>query len=220
MSKQTLIMTDSLYEYLVHASVREHPLLARLREETDQLPMARMQIAPEQGQFMALLARLVGCRRYLEVGVFTGYSSLAVALAMPADGRVTALDVSEEWTHVARRYWREAGLEDRIDLRLAPAMGSLDDLLAAGEAGSYDMAFIDADKANYEAYYERALALVRPGGLIAIDNVLWGGAVADPADHSPDTAAIRAVTARVIGDARVHASLVPIADGLLLARKA
>lgn len=219
MSKKTLNLNDGLYDYLTSVSLREAPVLARLRQETARLEMARMQIAPEQGQFMALLVQLMGARNALEVGVFTGYSALAVALALPREGRVVACDVNEEWTAIGRRFWQEAGVADKIDLRLAPAVETLDSLIDAGRAGQFDFAFIDADKVNYENYYERCLALVRPGGLIAIDNVLWGGSVADPDDQSEDTVAIRDFNARLHKDDRVFISLVPIADGLTLALK-
>ena len=219
MSRRTIEMTDQLHAYLVDVGVREHPLLARLREETGALDQANMQIGPEQGAFMQLLVELTGARRCLEVGVFTGYSSLAVALALPPDGRIVACDVSEEWTAVARRYWAEAGVDDRIELRLAPATETLDALVADGEAGAYDFAFIDADKANYDVYYERCLELVRSGGLIAIDNVLWSGRVADPAADDPDTRAIRALNAKIAADERVTICVVPIADGVTLARR-
>ena len=219
MSNKYLPLNDQIYDYLQAVSLREHGALRRLRRETARMPSAQMQISPEQGQFMALLVQLMGARKTLEVGVFTGYSSLAVALALPADGRVVACDVSEEWTRVARRYWREAGVAEKIDLRLAPALETLDGLLGGGEAGTFDFAFIDADKANYEGYYERALELVRAGGLIAIDNVLWSGRVAEPSARDEDTAAIRALNRRLHGDERVALSLVPIADGLTLALK-
>lgn len=219
MSNKYLPLNDRIYAYLREVSLREHDALRRLREETAAMSEANMQIAPEQGQLMALLVQLLGARRTLEVGVFTGYSSLAVALALPADGRVVACDVSEEWTNVARRYWREAGVEDKIELRLAPALDTLDRLLGAGEAGTFDFAFIDADKANYDAYYERALGLVRAGGLICIDNVLWSGRVADPGAADEDTAAIRALNRKLRDDGRVSISLVPVADGLTLALK-
>ena len=183
------------------------------------MPMGQMQIAPEQGQFMALLVELIGAKRTLEVGVFTGYSSLCVALALPPGGRIVACDSSEEWTAVARRYWREAGVDGKIDLRLGPAVETLDSLLAAGEAGRFDFAFIDADKTEYADYYERILELLRPGGLVAVDNVLWSGSVADPAKSDDDTVAIRAFNEKLLGDERVSLSLVPIADGLTLARK-
>jgi predicted O-methyltransferase YrrM len=219
MSNRTFSLDNALYEYLLRASLREHPALARLRAETAAHPKVNMQIAPEQGQFMALLVRLMGATRCIEVGVFTGYSSLAVALALPDEGRIVACDVSDEYTAVARRYWAEAGVADRIDLRLAPALETLDALLAGGAAGSYDFAFIDADKEAYSDYYERSLQLLRPGGLIAVDNTLWDGAVADPADQSADTVAIRAFNERLHGDERIDLSLVPIGDGLTLARK-
>lgn len=219
MSNRTIPLDDRLYDYLLRASLREHPLLARLRTETAAHPRVSMQIAPEQGQFMALLARLLGAQRCIEVGVFTGYSSLALALALPPEGRIVACDISEEYTAVARRYWAEAGVAEKIDLRLAPALETLDALLAAGQQGRYDFAFIDADKEAYADYYERSLRLLRPGGLIAVDNTLWDGAVADPADDEPDTVAIRAFNARLHCDERIDLSLVPIGDGLTLARK-
>ncbi|MGH8224715.1 MAG: O-methyltransferase [Gammaproteobacteria bacterium] len=219
MSARTLTLTDSLYDYLLDHSLRESPLLARLREDTQAMPQASMQISPEQGQFMALLVRLIGARRCLEVGTFTGYSSTVVALALPADGRVLCLDVSEEFTARARQVWREADVEDKIELRLAPARESLDALVAEGAAGSFDFAFIDADKENYPHYYEAALELLRPGGLVAVDNTLWSGSVADPANQKTDTVAIRAFNDAVHADERVDVSLVPIGDGLTLARK-
>jgi caffeoyl-CoA O-methyltransferase len=194
-------------------------VLRRLRDETSKLPSARMQISPEQGQLMGLLVELLGARRALEIGVFTGYSSTAVALALPPDGRLVACDLSQEWTNVARRYWREAGVESKIDLRLGPALASLDALVRDGQAGSFDFAFIDADKTSYGDYYERCLILLRAGGLLAVDNALWSGAVADPSDQRENTRAIRALNAKVSADERVSASLVPIGDGLFLARK-
>ena len=219
MTNRSISLTDSLYEYLLAVSSREPDLLRRLREETAAYPNARMQIAPEQGQFMALLVRLMGARRCLEVGVFTGYSSLAVALALPDDGSIVARDVSDEWTSVARRYWAEAGVAHRIDLRLAPALYTLQGLLAGGEAGSFDFAFLDADKENYLRYYEHALELVRPGGLIVADNTLWSGRVADPANTEATTVGLRRFNARLLADERVDLSVVPIGDGLTLARK-
>ena len=219
MGNRTLTLTDALYQYLLDVSLREPELLRRLREETAALPRASMQIAPEQGQFMALLVRLIGARKTLEVGVFTGYSSLAVALALPPEGRIIACDVSEEYTAIARRYWQEAGVEGKIDLRLAPAVETLDALLADGHAGTFDFGFIDADKQNYLAYYERVLRLLRPGGLLAVDNVLWGGRVIDPTSTDPTTDAIRALNGKLHHDDRVHLSLVPIGDGLALALK-
>jgi caffeoyl-CoA O-methyltransferase len=219
MSNKTFTLSDDLYAYLFEHSVREPDILRRLREETAQDSMARMQIAPEQGQLMQLLVRLMGARRYLEVGVFTGYSSLAVALALPAEGRIVACDISDTWTKVAQRYWAEAGVAEKIDLRLAPALQTLDGLIAAGAAGSFDFAFIDADKTSYRGYYERALTLIRAGGLIAVDNTLWEGRVADPKVRDADTQAIRDFNRHLRNDRRVHLCLVPIGDGLSLALK-
>lgn len=218
MSNKTLGLSDALCVYLRQHSLRETPLLARLREETARDPMARMQIAPEQGQFMQMLVKLIGARRCIEVGVFTGYSSLCTALALPDDGYLLACDIDEKWTAIARRYWEEAGVAHKIELKLAPALDTLDAELNSGR-DCYDFAFIDADKENYLNYYERCLGLLRPGGLIAVDNVLWNGRVADPSDQSVDTVAIRAFNEFVQQDARVDLSLVPIADGLTLARK-
>jgi predicted O-methyltransferase YrrM len=212
-------MTDELYAYLRSVSVREPALLKKLREETAALPMATMQVPPEHGQFLALLVQLMGARRTLEIGVFTGYSSLAVALALPGDGTILACDVSEEYTSVARRYWKEAGVDHMIDLRLRPALETLKELLAEGRQGRFDFAFIDADKSNYEGYYECALELIRPGGLIAIDNVLWHGQVIDPNDNDADTVAIRALNKKLLGDSRVSLSMVPISDGVTLCWK-
>ncbi|HTV95167.1 MAG TPA: class I SAM-dependent methyltransferase [Steroidobacteraceae bacterium] len=197
--------------------MREDADLAALRAETANHPRAGMQIAPEQGQLMALLVRMLGARKTLEVGVFTGYSAMVVAKALGARGKVIALDVSEEFTAIARRHWAQAGVADRIDLRLRPAAASLEALVAAGESETFDFAFIDADKTNYDTYYEYALKLVRRGGLIAIDNVLWDGKVVDSADQSPDTVAIRAINQKIHADRRVEASIVPIGDGLTLA---
>jgi caffeoyl-CoA O-methyltransferase len=219
MTKRSISLTDSLYDYLLAVSLREPEVLRRLRDETANLPESRMQIAPEQGQFMALLARLTGARRCIEVGVFTGYSSLAVALALPDDGRIVACDVSDEWTAVARRYWAAAGVAHKIDLRVAPALETLRALLADGAAGSYDFVFLDADKENYLRYYELALELLRPGGLIATDNTLWSGRVIDPANGEPSTVALRQFNERLHRDERVDLSLLPIGDGLTLARK-
>jgi len=219
MTNRSISLTDSLYDYLLSISLREPEPLRRLRAETEAYPNARMQIAPEQGQFMALLARLTGARRCLEVGVFTGYSSLAMALALPDDGRIVACDVSEEWTAVARRHWAAAGVAHKIVLRLAPALGTLEGMLAAGQAGSFDFAFLDADKENYLRYYELALELVRPGGLIVADNTLWSGRVADPANGEATTVALRRFNEHLHHDERVDLSLVPVGDGLTLARK-
>lgn len=219
MTSRTLALTDEIYDYLCRASLREPALLARLREETAALPGAGMQIAPEQGQFMALLVELIGAKRCIEIGTFTGYSALSVALALPADGKVIACDIDEETTAVARRYWTEAGVADRIELRLGPAVETLDGLIAQGGRDAYDFIFIDADKEGYDSYYERALTLLRPGGLLAIDNVLWNGAVADRTRQDADTRSIRALNAKLQGDQRVSISLVPIGDGVMLARK-
>lgn len=219
MSNRSIQLDDALYDYLVENSLRESDVMRRLREETAALPGSGMQIAPEQGQFMALLVQLMGARRCLEVGTFTGYSALAVAAVLPADGRLVACDVNPETTAVARRYWREAGLAEKIDLRLAPALQTLDGLLAEGAAGSFDFAFIDADKTNYDGYYERALALLRSGGLVAVDNVLWDGAVINSSARDPDTEAIRALNAKIASDQRVSCSMLPLGDGLTLAFK-
>ena len=219
MTNSTIALGDKLQRYLIEHNLREPQVLARLRQVTASLPQAGMQIAPEQGQFMQLLVRLLGARRCLEVGTFTGYSALAVALALPGDGELIACDVSVEWTQVARQYWHEAGVDGRIDLRLAPALETLEGLLDAGRVSTFDFAFIDADKGNYVAYYERVIEFLRPGGLLAVDNALWDGRVADPGENDADTNAIRALNDRVHRDERVDASLVPIGDGLLLARK-
>jgi predicted O-methyltransferase YrrM len=219
MSRKTLNLTNTLYDYMLSVSLREPEVLRRLREETAAHPGASMQISPEQGQFMSLLVRLTGAVRAIEVGVFTGYSSSIVALAMPPEGRIVACDVSEEFTSVARRYWAEAGIAEKIDLRLAPAVETLDGLLAQGQAGTFDFMFIDADKRSYAAYYERGLELLRAGGLVLVDNVLWSGRVAEADANDPDTAAIRAFNEMVGRDERVDVSLLPIADGVTLARK-
>jgi predicted O-methyltransferase YrrM len=219
MTTQTLGLETNLYEYLLSISVREPEIVTQLRQETAQHPMGRMQIAPEQGQFMALLVKLLGAKKTLEIGVFTGYSALVVALALPPAGKVVACDISEEFTKIARRYWQQAGVAEKIDLHIGPAMGTLDQLLADGEAETFDFAFIDADKSNYDGYYERSLQLVRSGGLIAIDNVLWSGKVADPQVQDNRTKKIRAFNQKLYQDSRVNLSLIPIADGLTLARK-
>jgi predicted O-methyltransferase YrrM len=217
MSRDTINLTSDLVAYIRNVGVREDADLAALREETAHHRHAIMQIAPEQGAFMGLLVRLLGARKALEVGVFTGYSAMVVAKAMGPQGKVLALDVSEEFTAVARRHWAKAGIADRIELRLRPAAQSLKELMAAGAADTFDFAFIDADKPNYDTYYEYALQLVRRGGLIAIDNVLWEGQVVDPSDETAGTVAIRALNKKVHGDTRVDAVLVPIGDGLTLA---
>ena len=219
MSRGSIGLSDDLNAYLEQFGVREPEVLRRLREETAQMPNSQMQIAVEEGALLALLVRLTGARRIVEVGTFTGYSSTAMALALPPDGRIVCCDVSKEYTDVAVRAWAEAGVADRVELHLAPAVDTLDALLERGGAGTFDLAFIDADKGSYAAYYERSLRLVRAGGLIAIDNVLWSGTVADPSDQKPDTVALRAITAKVRDDARVDACLLSIGDGVLLARK-
>jgi predicted O-methyltransferase YrrM len=219
MSNRTLSLNDRLYDYLLWHSLREPESLARLRAETASHPKVNMQIAPEQGQFMQMLVRLLDARRAIEIGVFTGYSSLAVVLAMPADGRLLACDISEEYTGIARRHWQAAGVADRIELVIAPAKQTLDARLAAGEAGQYDFAFIDADKTGYLAYYERLIALVRPGGLIVVDNTLWSGKVANPAYRDADTVALREFNDILHADPRIDLSLLPLGDGLSLARR-
>ena len=219
MQKKTLGLDQPLYEYFLSVSVREVEVLQKLREETAKHPAAIMQIAPEQGQFMALLVQLLGAKKTLDIGVFTGYSSLVVALALPAEGKIIACDIDEESTAIARRYWQQAGVIDKIDLHLAPAIETLNKLIDEGQTNTFDFAFIDADKRNYDNYYEQALKLIRPGGLIAIDNVLWSGRVADPLDDDKRTVAIRAFNQKLALDERVKISLVPIADGLTLALK-
>jgi len=219
MSNRTLPLDDRLHQYMLDVTLREPAILAELRDETSRHALSSMQIAPEQGQFMGMLARLCGARRYLEVGTFTGYSSIAMALAMPEDADIVCCDVSEEFTDIARRYWRKAGLSDRIALHLGPADVTLERLLAEGQGNSFDIMFIDADKENYTRYYELGLGLVRPGGLIMIDNVLWSGAVADPANNDHSTRAIRAINTQLLADDRVHLSMAPIGDGLTLAHR-
>lgn len=219
MSRDTLGLSEELAAYVRQVGLRDDEDLRSLREETAAHPMARMQISPEQGQFMAFLVELIGARRTFEVGTFTGYSAMCVAKTLGPTGRVIALDVSEDYTSIARRHWAKAGIADRIDLRLAPAADSLKAMIAAGETAIYDFAFIDADKTGYDTYYECALKLLRTGGLMAIDNVLWSGCVIDLEDNSADTLAIRALNLKISADTRVTASLVPIGDGLTLARK-
>ena len=219
MANKTLGLSDSLASYIQSVSVQEPAILAKLREETSQLPGSIMQIAPEQGQFMSLLVQLLGAKKTLEIGVFTGYSSLAVALALPEDGKIVACDVDKKSTAIASRYWQEAEVSHKIDLHLAPALETLDQLITSGQTNSFDFAFIDADKRNYHNYYELCLKLIRPGGLIAIDNVLWFGRVADPNDSDKRTIAIRELNQKLSQDSRVKISLIPIADGLTLALK-
>ena len=219
MSRAMFGLPAEIRTYIQSVSLRESPLQERLRAETAKLPMGGMQISPEQGQLMALLARLIDARLYVEVGTFTGYSALSVVQAMPADGRAICCDVSEEWTSVARRYWKEAGIAGRIELRLAPAVGTLDALLADGYEGKVDLAFVDADKTGYAAYVERIARLLRPNGLLLIDNVLWGGKVADPSVANEDTVALRELNLRLKDDPRFDISMLPVGDGLTLARK-
>lgn len=219
MSTGYLPITNQIYSYLHNNSLREPEFLTRLRAETAQLSDGIMQISPDQGQFMTLLVKLIGARKTLEVGVFTGYSSISTARGLPDDGKIIACDVSEEWTSIARRYWAEAGVAHKIDLRLAPALETLDALLAEGQAGSFDFAFIDADKGNYGHYYERALQLLRKGGLIALDNTLWYGKVADKTVQDVDTVAIRALNKKLQQDERVMMSQLTVGDGLTLAMK-
>jgi predicted O-methyltransferase YrrM len=218
MSARPTALSPELHAYLLAHSVRDLPILARLREETAGLPNGGMQISPEQGQLMQFLVKLIGARRCIEIGTFTGYSALITALALPADGQLVCCDVSEEFTAIARRYWAEAGVAAKIDLRIAPATETLDRLIDAG-AAPFDFAFIDADKVNYDAYLERLLRMVRPGGLIGIDNVLWYGAVVDPAKQDPDTVALRALSAKLHRDERVDLAMIPIGDGLTLLRR-
>lgn len=219
MSVQTLALDENLREYLLSVSLREPEILNLLRQETSLHQMGIMQISPEQGQFMALLVKLMGAKKTLEVGVFTGYSALVIALALPEDGKIIACDTNEEYTSIACRYWQKAGVSHKIDLHVAPAVETLDKLLAAGEGESFDFAFIDADKSNYDNYYERALKLLRPGGLITIDNVLWSGKVADSAIEDNRTKNIRALNQKLYQDDRVTLSMLPIGDGLTLAIK-
>jgi predicted O-methyltransferase YrrM len=218
MSKQTTGLEKTLADYIQSISLREPDILRQLREETAKLSMARMQISPEQGQLMALLVQLMGAKKTLEIGVFTGYSALAVALVLPDDGKVIACDISEEYTAIAKDFWARAGVSEKIDLRIAPALETLDQLISE-ETENFDLAFIDADKRNYENYYERALTLLRPGGLILIDNVLWSGKVADPTITDKQTQAIREFNQKLHQDSRISLSLIAIADGLTLALK-
>jgi predicted O-methyltransferase YrrM len=219
MSNQTLSITQEIYDYILAVSLREHETMKALRTETMQLPESEMQISPEQGQFMQMLVKLINARRTIEVGVFTGYSSLAVALALPDDGHIVACDVSEEWTTIARHYWSRAGISHKIDLRLAPAADTLHHLLEAGQADSFDFAFIDADKPSYETYYELCLKLLRQGGLIMLDNTLWEGKVVDKNLVDPNLNAIQAINKKLFADDRIDLCLLPISDGISLARK-
>lgn len=219
MGKSTLNLSDEVYTYLLSVSLRETDTQRRLRAATDKLEWSVMQISPDQGQFMALLVKLINAEKIIEVGTFTGYSALSMAMALPDNGLLIACDVSEEWTDIARDYWQQAGVADKIDLRLAPASETLSELIENGQADTFDFAFIDADKQNYQHYFEQCLRLLKPGGIVAIDNVLWGGSVADEKDQQADTIAIRNFNQRLHQDSRVDISLVPIGDGLTLARK-
>ena len=219
MSNRSLKLDDRLYQYLLDHSLRENEIQRELREITTGMEMGRMQIAPEQGQFMALLVELISATKIIEVGTFTGYSALCMAQVLPTEGRIICCDVSEDWTDIAQTYWQRAGIADRIQLHLRPALETLDQMIADGESGRYDLAFIDADKPAYADYYERCLKLLRPGGLILFDNMLWGGAVADPDDKDPDTLAIRELNDLLHEDRRVSISLIPVGDGLTLAKK-
>ena len=219
MANKTMGISDDLAAYVVKVGTREPDVLARLREETAAIPQLNMQIAPEQGAFLALLVELIGARRCIEVGTFTGYSSTAVALALPEDGQIVCCDVSEEWTSLARTYWAEAGVSGKVDLRIAPATETLDQLVAGGQEATYDFAFVDADKAGYDAYYERLLRLVRPGGLLVFDNTLWGGDVLDTDPSDEDTKALQALNAKLARDERITLCLLPVADGVTLARR-
>ena len=219
MANRTIGISDELAGYVHRVGSREPEVLARLRAETATLPQHGMQVAPEEGAFLAMLAELTGARRCIEVGTFTGYSSTAVALVLPEDGRLVCCDVSEEWTSMARRYWDDAGVATKIDLRIAPAADTLDQLLADGEDSTYDFAFVDADKSGYDGYYERLLRLVRPGGLIAFDNTLWHGEVLVQDSEDEDTRAIQALNDKLAGDERVSLCLLPVADGVTLARR-
>lgn len=219
MSSAHIGLSEDLADYVLKLGHRESGAQRRLREETAGIPGAGMQITPGQGAFMAILVKLMGAKLCLEIGTFTGYSALSVAAALPAGGKLVCCDVSREWTDMGRRYWQEAGVIDRIDLRIAPALDTLNALLEEGMAGRFDFSFIDADKENYGGYYEKSLELLRPGGLIAVDNVLWSGAVVDESDSSPDTQAIRALNERIAADERVEHVLLPVGDGLTLAHK-
>ncbi|MBE9222481.1 class I SAM-dependent methyltransferase [Cyanobacterium stanieri LEGE 03274] len=219
MSSQTINLNSELYDYLLSVSVRENPVLTQLREEMKNHPVGKMQISPEQGQFMALLLKLMGAKRVLEIGVFTGYSSTVMALSLPEDGKLIGCDTSKADTDIARKYWRRAGVEDKIELFLAPALDTLNSLMEQGQGETFDFCFIDADKSNYLNYYEKCLWLVRRGGLIAIDNVLWYGKVADGSINDNRTNKIREFNHFLKEDSRIDLSLIPMGDGLTLARK-
>jgi predicted O-methyltransferase YrrM len=219
MSSRNAFIDDRIYQYILDHSLRELPVLEQLRQVTEDMPSGRMQVSPDQGQLMALIVRLTGARRIVEVGTFTGYSSTVMALALPEGGSLVACDVSTEYTDVARQYWQQAGVAEKIELRLGPAEDTLSTLLKEGQAATFDLAFIDADKESYGVYYEKCLELLHPGGLIMIDNVLWSGRTADPAINDEDTVAIRELNAFIHRDERVDCSLLSVGDGLTLARK-
>jgi len=219
MSNRSTGLNESLYDYLLQSSLREHTVLTQLRHATASQSMSQMRSAPEQGQFMALLVRLMGARRVIEVGTYTGYATLWMALALPENGEIVSCDISEEWTELARDHWQQAGVSDRITLKLAPAEETLKQLLDEGEGGQFDLAFIDADKENYDCYFELCLQLIRPGGLILVDNVLWGGSVVDANNNEPATRAIRSFNKKCRDDDRVEISMLPVADGLTLLLK-
>ncbi len=219
MSNSSTLDLPSIYDYLLENSLREDELLFELRKVTAEDPMARMQIAPEQGQFMALLVNLLSAKRIIEVGTFTGYSALCMARALPEDGELICCDVSTAWTTIAKDFWQRAKVDHKIQLHIAPANKTLENLIQTGRSGQFDMAFIDADKENYDQYYEQCLQLLRPNGLILLDNMLWSGRVADDQFQDEDTVAIRALNCKVRDDERVEISLLPVADGITLARK-
>ncbi|WP_152221455.1 O-methyltransferase [Pseudomonas sp. SCB32] len=219
MTTRTLNLDDTLYQYLLDVSLRDSPIKANLRAETAALPMSRWQVAPEQGQFLALLVKLIGARRLLEVGTFTGYSALCMAEALPADGHLLCCDLPGDYNEIARAHWREAGVDTRIELRLGPALSTLESLMVGGEDGCFDLVFIDADKARYSTYFEYALSLLRSGGLVVFDNVLWSGRVLEVEPESADTRAIQQLNRALKEDARIDYSLVPIGDGMSLCRK-
>lgn len=219
MTRSTLTMSQDLYQYYLDNTLREDPVLTELRQETSKLSSSNMQIAPEQGQFMAFLVQLLGAKKTLDIGVYTGYSSLVVAMALPRDGIVIGCDINGEWTKIAKKYWNLAGQEHKIELKLAPAVDTLNTLLEEGQTNSFDFAFIDANKKDYDNYYELCLRLIRQGGVIAIDNVLWDGKVADLTDTDDNTVAIRDLNAKIVKDSRVSLTMIPIADGLTLVRK-
>ncbi|OKP85083.1 SAM-dependent methyltransferase [Paenibacillus helianthi] len=217
MGKRALNLTDELYDYLLQVSLREPEPARKLREETGRMLLSAMQSPPEESQFIALLVKLIGAKRILEIGTFTGYTTLLMAMAMPSDGRIIACDIDDKWTRMGYRYWEEEGVAHKIDLRLAPALDTLDDLLSRDYANYFDFIFIDADKENYTAYYERAIRLIRPGGLIGVDNVLWGGSVINEWNQGPDVREIRSINKTIHQDDRVTVSMLPIGDGLTLA---